>query len=84
MIMAKQQADLFDIEEMAIKATQIKAILKGLDPAVSTEVMSLVLLGRSNEEILAIMNATKARYQRMTGRDIMDKMPKIKIKITRE
>jgi hypothetical protein len=83
MIMAKQQADLFDIEEMAIKATQIKAILKGLDPAVSTEVMSLVLLGRSNEEIKAIMDATKARYQRVTGRELYEKIPKIKVNITR-
>jgi hypothetical protein len=82
MIMAKQ-ADIYDIEAIAIKAVQIKAILNNLDPAVSTEVMSLVLAGRPNEEIRSIMDATRARYTRLTGKDIMDKMPKIKINISR-
>jgi hypothetical protein len=75
--------DLYDIETIALKAIQIKAILNNLDPQVSTEVMSLVLAGRPNDEIRSIMDATRARYTRLTGKDIYAKIPKIKINISR-
>lgn len=74
--------DLFDIETICNKAKAIKAVLNDLDPQVATEVMSLVLAGRPNEEIRAIMDATKQRYTRMTGRDIWAKVPKLDIDIS--
>jgi hypothetical protein len=81
--MAKITKDIYDISVIAAKAIQIKEILNDLDPAIATEVFSLVLAGRSNEEIRSVMDATKLRYTRMTGREVYDKIPKIKINISR-
>lgn len=72
-----------DIETVCTKSKELIAVLDGLEPEVAVKVFSLVLAGRPNEEIKAIMDATKESYQRITGKEIWDKVPKIKIQVSR-
>jgi hypothetical protein len=72
-----------EINLICAKSQQLIELLDGVSPEVSTQVFSLVLAGRPNEEIVAIIKATKSTYQRLTGRELYEKVPKFKINITR-
>jgi hypothetical protein len=75
--------NLNDIETVCTTAKALATILDEVSNEVATEAFSLVLAGRSNEEIITIINAGKARYTRITGKEIYEKIPKIKIQVTR-
>jgi hypothetical protein len=71
------------INLICAKSQELITLLDGLDPEVSTQVFSLVLAGRPNDEIVAIIKATKSTYKRLTGRELFEKLPKYKFTCTR-
>lgn len=76
--------DFKQIDMIANQAKELDRAINDLDPAMLHEVFRLVLAGRSNEELLAIIDAAKDRYQRITGREIWDKVPKFEVSVKRK
>lgn len=64
------------------KAIELDNVLNGMKPAMMHEVFRLALADRSDEELVAIIKAAKDRYEGITARDILDKLPSVEVNVT--
>jgi hypothetical protein len=62
--------DIQQIEQILVKAKQLDALLSDLEPEVAIEVFGLVLSGRDNATIDAILSAARTKYQRRTVSEV--------------
>jgi hypothetical protein len=63
--------DITQIEQILVKAKQLDALLSDLEPEVAIEVFGLVLSGRDNATIDAILSAARTKYQRRTVSEVV-------------